>query len=76
MSHGPQRPRESVMRRSINAVRKAGLGIARIEIGIDGGFTIIPGEPAMDNGASSNATRLSDDLDRELAEFEGRHGQS
>jgi hypothetical protein len=46
-----------------------GPGIARVEI--DMRITIIPGtpeQPARDNGAA-------DDLDRELAEFQARHGQ-
>lgn len=61
------------MRRSIKAVRKAGLGIARIEINADGGFTIVPDEP----GATScvGTAVPPDDLDGELAEFKARHGQ-
>lgn len=45
MSHGPQRFRESEIRRAIKAARSAGLEIARLDINKDGGFAIIPGTP-------------------------------
>lgn len=46
MSHGPYRFRESDMRRAINAARKAGIEIARLDVNKDGGFAIIPGKPS------------------------------
>jgi hypothetical protein len=62
------RPR-NLFRQAQRFVEKmqSGPGIARIDIHI----TIVPGtpdQPARDNGAA-------DDLDRELAEFQARHGQ-
>jgi hypothetical protein len=51
--------------RAVKAVAKAGVEIARIEIGPDGKIVISTG-PAVAGPA--------DDLDRELAEFEARHG--
>jgi hypothetical protein len=44
MSHGPQRFRESEIRRAIKATRSAGIEIARVDINKDGGFAIIPGK--------------------------------
>jgi hypothetical protein len=40
--------------------------IARVEIGRDGKIVVVTQQPAGQQ----------DDLDRELAEFEARHGQS
>jgi hypothetical protein len=65
MVRGPNAFRE--VHRIIETMQN-GPGIARIEIHI----TIVPGtpdRPACDNGAA-------DDLDRELEEFQARHGQS
>jgi hypothetical protein len=50
-------------------VRAAGLEIARVEIGKDGGIIVVPGKPEGQAGA------VSGDLDRELAEFNAQHGQ-
>lgn len=44
MSHGPQRFRESELRRAIKAARLAGVEIARYDFHKDGGFSIIPGK--------------------------------
>jgi hypothetical protein len=55
MSHGPQRFRESEMRRAIKAAGSAGVEIARIEIHKSGGFAIIPSKPDEDcKGGASN----------------------
>jgi hypothetical protein len=48
MSHGPQRFRESEMRRAIKAARSAGIDIGRIDIGPDGRIAIIPGKAETD----------------------------
>lgn len=48
--------------RAIKAAKTAGMDIARVEI-VDGKIVIIPGQP-----------EAMSDLDRELAEFEQRHG--
>jgi hypothetical protein len=49
--------------RAVRAVAKAGLTIARVEIGLDGNIVIATG---------TDAPVQSDDLDRELAAFEAR----
>lgn len=53
MSHGPQRFRESEIRRAIKAARAAGLEIARLDINKDGGFAIIPGKPTDETAAQT-----------------------
>jgi hypothetical protein len=59
------RRRSADVARAIKALTAAGVGIARIEIDSTGRIAIIaatgPGEPS--------------DLDRELLEWEARHGQ-
>jgi hypothetical protein len=63
--------------RATRAVLAAGLAVARIEINKDGAIVVVPGKPETpiradqinDSGAVPNA------LDRELVEFEERHGQ-
>jgi hypothetical protein len=68
----PRRPclfRERDVTRAAKAVRAAGLEIARVEIGKDGGIIVVPGKPEGQAGA------VSGDLDRELAEFNAQHGQ-
>jgi hypothetical protein len=55
--------------RATRAVLDAGLDVARIEIEKDGRIVVVPGKP------DGQADALSDDLDRELAEFEAQHGQ-
>ena len=55
MSHGPQRFRESEMRRAIKAAGSAGIEIARIEVHKNGGFAIIPGKSdEVGKGGTSN----------------------
>jgi hypothetical protein len=58
--------RQRDVTRAIRAVSVAGVGIARVEIGTDGKIVIVTQQPPV---SSQN------DLDRELAEFESRHGQ-
>jgi hypothetical protein len=60
--------KERDVTRATKAVLAAGLEIARIEIGKDGGIIVVPGKPEPQ-------AALSDDLDRELAEFKAQHGQ-
>jgi hypothetical protein len=65
------------MRRAIKAARSAGFEIDRVEVGRDGRIILVTGKPETsvkadqinDNGVVPNA------LDRELSEFEERHGQ-
>jgi hypothetical protein len=50
--------------RAIKATQKAGVALARVEIGRDGKIILVTGgEPTPD------------DLDRELVDFQARHGQ-
>lgn len=69
MPRAPCLFRESDMRRAIKAAVASGLEIARVEIAKDGAIVVVPGRPDRHVAASS------DDLDRELAEFENQHGQ-
>jgi hypothetical protein len=55
--------------RAAKAVLAAGLQIVRFEFAKDGGFSVVPGKP------EGQSAELSDDLDRELAEFTAQHGQ-
>jgi hypothetical protein len=61
--------KERDVTRAAKAVLAAGLEIARVEIGKDGGIIVVPGKP------EGQAAALSD-LDRELAEFNAQYGQS
>jgi hypothetical protein len=53
---------------AVETAQKAGLDIARVEIGKDGKIVIVTTKAQGGFGSE-------DDLDRELAEFETRHGQ-
>ena len=60
---GPASFRQSDVTRAIRATQKAGVALARVEIGRDGKIILVTGgEPAPD------------DLDRELVAFEAHHG--
>ena len=54
--------------KAIKGAVKAGVNIARIEIAKDGRIVII--------SAGAEPSVQGDDLDRELAAFEARHGQN
>jgi hypothetical protein len=54
--------------KTLKAVRDAQIEVFRIEVDYDGGFALIT--------AKCVPTAAEDDLDRELAEFEKRNGQS
>lgn len=72
MSSGPYRFREAEMKRAAVALIKAGVGIERIDVNRDGTFSIFPGGP---DAVSARARSSTSALDRELEEFEARHGQ-
>lgn len=55
--------------RAVRAVLATGVGVARVEIGADGRISIHTGAPIEGRPANEQ-----DDLDRELAEFDARHG--
>lgn len=65
MSTGRSNFRETDVKRAVRAVESAGMKIARVELE-KGKIVIVP-----DNGAQP-----VNDLDRELKEFETRHGQA
>jgi hypothetical protein len=61
------RKRRPSLRRAIREAAKAGVTVTSATIDADGKIRLEFGERDGDNG---------DDLDRELAAFEGRHGQA
>ncbi len=70
MSHRPWGIRPSEVKRAVNAVRETGLGIKEIKFGKDGVFSVVPGK------AEDAAPDGTDDLDRELKDFEAHHGEA
>jgi hypothetical protein len=66
MARAPSTFRQADVTRAIRAARAGGVDIGRVEIARDGRIVII---------ASGHPVVQDDDLDRELAEFEARHGQ-
>jgi hypothetical protein len=66
MARIPPSFRQADVTKAVKAVEAAGVGIARIEIGRDGKIVIV---------TQQGVAGPQDELDRELAEFEVRHGQ-
>ncbi len=69
MARGPCTFRKCDLTRAVEAARKAGVEIARVEVGKDGKIVIVTANAHGRGGPQ-------DDLDRELAQFEARHGQN
>jgi hypothetical protein len=67
MARTPSTFRQQDVTRAVKAVAAAGVDIARVEIDSTGKITII--------AVTAPATGQQDDLDRELQEWETRHGQ-
>jgi hypothetical protein len=69
MSHRPSKITQADVRRAVLGATSAGLAVARVEIDPDGKIVLI--------SASEVRPPISerDDLDRELEEFEARHGK-
>jgi hypothetical protein len=70
MSRGPQSFKQTDLTKAIKAAVKAGVQGWRVEI-VNGKIIVAGGEP---DGVSRDVPP-DNDLDRELAEFEARHGQ-
>jgi hypothetical protein len=66
MSRGASTFRRQDVTRAVKAVAAAGVGIARVEIDKAGKITII---------AATKSAEPENELDRELTEWESRHGQ-
>ena len=69
MPRGPCAFKRSDVTRALLGAAKAGMDVGRVEITKDGRIVLVPS--SMVSGAAPQ-----DVLDRELAEFEARHGQS
>jgi hypothetical protein len=67
MPRAPSTFRQQDVTRAVKAVAAAGVGIARVEIDSSGKIAIIT--------TSGVEAGRGDDLDRELHEWEARHGQ-
>jgi hypothetical protein len=65
MARAPANFRQADVTRALRAAKAAGVDIARIEIAKDGRIVII---------AAGDRLVPQDDLDRELAAFQARHG--
>jgi hypothetical protein len=63
-TRGACRFKQCDVTRAVKAVAKAGLSVARVEIALDGKIVIATGLDAV--------VQQTDDLDRELVEFEAR----
>ena len=66
MARAPTTFRQQDVTRAVKAVTAAGVDIARVEIARDGRIVIV---------TAKAPPAVQDDLDRELEEFNARHGQ-
>lgn len=67
MPRPPSAFRQQDVTRALRATVAAGIEVRRVEIAKDGRIVIVAGSPA-------STSPEVDDLDRELSEFEARHG--
>jgi hypothetical protein len=68
ISRRPQTFRQRDVTRAVRAVFAAGAVISGVEISADGKIVVVV-------ASQQQSASQQDDLDRELAEFESRHGQ-
>jgi hypothetical protein len=68
MTRAPSTLRQQDVTRAVKAVAAAGVDIARVEIDTAGKIVIVTGK-------ALEPTSTQDELDRELQEWEARHGQ-
>jgi hypothetical protein len=68
MSRVPSTFRQADVTKAVKAVVAAGVDIARVEIDRMGKIVIVTGKPLEDASPQ-------DELDRELADWEARHGE-
>ena len=68
MSREPWAIKSSVIKRAVNGVLQSGLAIKEIKFEKGGHLSVIPGK--------ADAPAGTDNLDRELEEFEARHGEA
>jgi hypothetical protein len=68
MTRAPSTIRQQDVTRAVKAVAAAGVDIARVEIDTAGKIVIVTGK-------ALEPTSTQDELDRELQEWEARHGQ-
>ena len=66
MARGPSSFRLVDVTRALRAVAAAGVGIVRVEVDRDGKIVVV---------TQPSPAGPQDELDRELADFEARHGQ-
>jgi hypothetical protein len=69
MARAPSTFRQADVTKALKGAIAAGVSIVRVEIDNLGKIVIVTGTP------HHPSTAPQDDLDRELAEFEARHGQ-
>jgi hypothetical protein len=70
MSRARQTFKQGDVTKAVKAMVAAGLSVGRVEISPEGRIIVIAGR--QDQGQNSGTTA---ELDRELADFEARHGQ-
>ena len=68
MSRGPGAFKQSDVTRALRGAAKAGMDVGRVEIAKDGRIIVVP-------SSMMSVVAPQNELDRELAEFEARHGQ-
>jgi hypothetical protein len=69
MARGPSTFKQRDVTAAVRAVVAASVEVVRVEVASDGRIVVVTGK------AAEQSTHPGNDLDRELAEFEARHGQ-